>query len=154
MPSRRPSTPAEAPLEVASAGKPSPARIRAEPASHALAIRKNPGAWCSARNRSAFWCWLDAMSGLLAIASCVWAVKVSKQVGESFPADSAPLPGAAYGLFPAQNPGRRHLGPAGVPPPVEQILGDSRSVRGLPRSAARRQSVSALAHLRRSPDLS
>src|SRR6516164_5990925 len=66
MPSRRPSTPAEAPLEVASAGKPSPARIRAEPASHALAMTKNPGAWCNARNRSAFSCWLDVISGLLA----------------------------------------------------------------------------------------
>src|SRR5271169_4940935 len=38
LPSRRPSTPAEAPLEVASAANPSPAIIRAEPPSHTLAM--------------------------------------------------------------------------------------------------------------------
>src|SRR5215475_4241357 len=66
MPSRRPSTPAEAPLEVARAGKPSPARIRAEPASQALAMTKNPGSRCNAWKRFAFSLWLDVTSGLLA----------------------------------------------------------------------------------------
>src|SRR6185295_19233531 len=45
---------AMAPLEVASAANPSPARIRAEPASQALAMRKAPGPSCSFLNRSAF----------------------------------------------------------------------------------------------------
>ena len=43
LPSRLPSTPALAPLEVASAGKPSAARTRAEPASHGLAITNARG---------------------------------------------------------------------------------------------------------------
>ena len=42
LPSRRPRMPAEAPLDVASAWKPSPARMRAEPASHGLGITKAP----------------------------------------------------------------------------------------------------------------
>src|SRR5215472_13404294 len=65
MPSRRPSTPAEAPLEVANAEKPSPARIRAEPASQALAITKNPDSWCNERKRLAFSSWVEVMPGLL-----------------------------------------------------------------------------------------
>ena len=52
-PSRRPSTPAAAPLEVAMASKPSPASRRAEPASQALGMMKVPGRWCSARKRLA-----------------------------------------------------------------------------------------------------
>src|SRR6266480_4049733 len=71
MPSRRPSTPADAPLEVAKAGKPSPARIRAEPASQALAITKKPGSWCNARKRLAFSIWLDVMLRLLARLSAL-----------------------------------------------------------------------------------
>ena len=38
---------AEAALEVANASNPSPARIRAEPGSHGLGIRKAPARWCS-----------------------------------------------------------------------------------------------------------
>src|SRR5262249_13816614 len=40
LPSRRPRMPAEAPLEVASAGKPRPARMRAEPASQGVGITR------------------------------------------------------------------------------------------------------------------
>ncbi len=42
-PSRRPNVLAKAPLEVASASKPIPARTRAEPTSHTLAKMKAPG---------------------------------------------------------------------------------------------------------------
>ena len=52
-PSRRPSTPACAPLEVASAGNPSAARARAEPASHAFAITNARGPRCRARRVAA-----------------------------------------------------------------------------------------------------
>src|SRR5438093_685872 len=51
LPSRRPSVPAQAPLEVASAWKPRPARMRAEPGSQGLGITNAPGPWCSCRNR-------------------------------------------------------------------------------------------------------
>ena len=53
-PSSRPSVAADAPLEVASAAKPSPASTRAEPPSHALAITNTAGAWWSSRKRRAF----------------------------------------------------------------------------------------------------
>ena len=49
-PSRRPSRPADAPLEVASAGNPSAAIILAEPPSHTLAITNASGASCRERN--------------------------------------------------------------------------------------------------------
>ena len=58
FPSRRPSVPAQAPLDVASAAKPSPARTRAEPASHGLGITKAPGRSWRARNRAALSLWL------------------------------------------------------------------------------------------------
>src|SRR5712664_1330313 len=58
LPSRRPKVPAEAPLEVARAWKPSPARMRAEPASHGFAMTNAPGCSCSARNRFALSLWL------------------------------------------------------------------------------------------------
>ena len=45
LPSRRPSTPAWAPLDVASAGKPRAASARAEPPSHALAMTNARGPW-------------------------------------------------------------------------------------------------------------
>ncbi len=44
FPSRRPSVPAEAPEEVASAANPSDAIMRAEPPSQTLAMTKAPGA--------------------------------------------------------------------------------------------------------------
>ena len=53
LPSRRPSMPAEAPLDVASAWKPSAVRMRAEPASHGFGITNAPGDSCSFRNASA-----------------------------------------------------------------------------------------------------
>src|SRR5687767_8547023 len=65
LPSRRPSVPAEAPLEVASAWKPSAARMRAEPASHGLGITNASGPVCSARKRTALSCWVVAMIVLL-----------------------------------------------------------------------------------------
>src|SRR5947208_2390130 len=52
LPSRRPRVPAQAPLEVASAWKPSPARMRAEPASQGFGITNAPGPWCRARKRA------------------------------------------------------------------------------------------------------
>ena len=64
-PSRRPSVPAKAPLDVASAGKPRPARMRAEPASQGLGITNAPGPWCRARKRSALSLWLKLMKLLL-----------------------------------------------------------------------------------------
>ena len=52
-PSRRPSTPAAAPLEVASASKPRPASSFAEPTSHGLGMTKARGpAWSSRRRRA------------------------------------------------------------------------------------------------------
>jgi hypothetical protein len=57
--------PAEAPLEVARAWKPSAARMRAEPASHGLGITKAPGASWRARKRMALSLWLTVMVGLL-----------------------------------------------------------------------------------------
>ena len=65
LPSRRPSVPASAPLEVASAWKPSAARMRAEPASHGFGITNAPGASWRARKRAAFSLWLTVMMGLL-----------------------------------------------------------------------------------------
>src|SRR6266446_1792691 len=65
LPSRRPRTPAAAPLEVASAWKPSPARMRADPASQGLGITKTPGASWSARNRAALSLWLAVMRSSL-----------------------------------------------------------------------------------------
>src|SRR5471032_638214 len=62
LPSRLPSTPALAPLDVASASKPMPASMRAEPPSHGLAITKAPGASCRARNFLALSAWLTVMS--------------------------------------------------------------------------------------------
>ena len=53
-PSRRPSAPAQAPLDVASAAKPSPASTRADPPSHGFGITNAPGPSWSARNRAAF----------------------------------------------------------------------------------------------------
>src|SRR5207244_4492289 len=47
LPSRRPRTPAEAPLDVASAWKPSAARMRTDPASQGFGITNAPGAWCN-----------------------------------------------------------------------------------------------------------
>ena len=41
-------------LDEARAVKPRPVRMRAEPASHAFAIKNAPGPWCSARNWAAF----------------------------------------------------------------------------------------------------
>src|SRR3989442_9287944 len=69
LPSRLPSTPALAPLEVASAGKPSAASTRAEPASHGLAITNARGPWCSARKRAALSLWLVVMRSLLVVRS-------------------------------------------------------------------------------------
>ena len=67
LPSRLPSTPALAPLEVASAWKPSAASTRAEPASHGLAITNARGPSWSARKRAALSLWLVVISGLLAV---------------------------------------------------------------------------------------
>ncbi len=61
LPSRRPSVPAQAPLDVARAAKPSPARTRAEPASQGLGITKALDRSCSARKRTALSCWLIVM---------------------------------------------------------------------------------------------
>src|ERR687898_2693194 len=44
------------------AGKPRLASTRAEPASHAFAIRNAPGAWWSARNRAPFSLWVVVMT--------------------------------------------------------------------------------------------
>src|SRR4051812_39094608 len=52
LPSRRPSVPADAPLDVASAGNPSEARMRAVPPSQQLAMRNVPDA-CRSRKRVA-----------------------------------------------------------------------------------------------------
>jgi hypothetical protein len=52
LPSSRPSVPAEAPLDVASAGKPCEARMRAVPPSQQLAMTKVP-LRCRARKRCA-----------------------------------------------------------------------------------------------------
>ena len=57
--------PAEAPLEVANAWKPSAVRMRAEPASHGFGITKAPGPSCSLRNAAALSLWLTAMMVLL-----------------------------------------------------------------------------------------
>src|SRR6185312_7129301 len=73
MPSRRPSIPADAPLDVASATKPSPARMRAEPASQALPIRKAPGWACNAWKRLALSAWVAVMVRLLPRVWCVGA---------------------------------------------------------------------------------
>ena len=54
-----------APLEVASAWKPSAARMRAEPASQGFGITNAPGASWRARKRAAFSLWLTVMMGLL-----------------------------------------------------------------------------------------
>jgi hypothetical protein len=67
LPSRLPSTPALAPLEVASAGKPSAASTRAEPASYGLAITNACGSSWSVRKRVALSLWLVVISGLLAV---------------------------------------------------------------------------------------
>src|SRR5690348_1221097 len=64
-PSRRPSKPAEAPLEVANAAKPSPAIIRAEPPSQTLATTNVPGASCSARKTFALSDWVTGIGNLL-----------------------------------------------------------------------------------------
>ena len=60
-PSRRPSTFADAPLEVASASNPSPASRRAEPASQTFAITNARGCACRAWNFVALSCWLVGM---------------------------------------------------------------------------------------------
>ena len=54
-----------APLDVASAGKPSAVSTRAEPASHGLAITNARGPWWSARKRAALSLWLIVMADLL-----------------------------------------------------------------------------------------
>src|SRR5262249_24739654 len=53
-----------APLDVASAWKPSAARTRAEPASHGLGITKAPGPSWRARNRMALSLWVAVMGGV------------------------------------------------------------------------------------------
>src|SRR6185312_2318174 len=58
LPSRRPNVPAEAPLEVASAWKPRPARSLAEPASQGFAMTNARDPACRASNRCAFSDWL------------------------------------------------------------------------------------------------
>src|SRR3989442_205937 len=62
LPSRRPSTPAQATLEVASAWEPRPARMRADPAYHGLGITNAPGPLCNARKRAALSSWLMVIS--------------------------------------------------------------------------------------------
>src|SRR5262249_7967977 len=64
LPSRRPSTPAAAPLDVASAWKPSAARARAEPASPGVGITKAPGPSWRAGNRMALSLWVAVMGGV------------------------------------------------------------------------------------------
>src|SRR3954470_20834772 len=56
-PSRRPSTPAAAPLEVASAWKPRPARMRAEPPSQGFGMTNAPGPSWSCLKRAALSAW-------------------------------------------------------------------------------------------------
>jgi hypothetical protein len=59
------STPADAPLDVASAWNPRLVRIRAEPASQAFATRNARGPWCSAEKRVALSDWLAVMRSSL-----------------------------------------------------------------------------------------
>lgn len=60
-PSFRPRAQAEAALEVASASKPTPARMRAEATSQGFGITNMPGPSCSARKRAAFSFWVLPM---------------------------------------------------------------------------------------------
>src|SRR5262249_1261900 len=68
LPSRRPSRPADAPLEVASAANPNAAIILAEPPSHTLAMTNASGAACRARNCFALWIWVTVIPLLLVSA--------------------------------------------------------------------------------------
>src|SRR6185503_21330607 len=61
-PSRRPSVNARPALVVVRASKPSPARIRAVPASHGFGITKAPARACSARKRSPFSSWVTGIA--------------------------------------------------------------------------------------------
>jgi hypothetical protein len=60
-PSRRPSTPADALLDVASAWNPSLASAWAEPASHGFGITKARGPACRERKRVALSCWVGVI---------------------------------------------------------------------------------------------
>ena len=76
-PSRRPSKPADAPLEVANALKPIAAIIRAEPPSHTFAMTNGSGDSCRARNCLALSAWVTLFGVSFIERWFAWATKNS-----------------------------------------------------------------------------
>src|SRR5215510_5741957 len=139
-PSRLPSTPASAPLDVARAWKPRPARMRAEPASHGLGIRKAPGPWCSARKRVALSLWVAAMGFLHAgsvaereAAPRSHAHPLLATLGSSRP--RAPIEGRRQALL------DRRVVVVVVPPGQVPLVGDRGEARRVPGTLARGQAL-------------
>src|SRR5258706_2865494 len=81
-PSRRPRTPADAPLEVASATNPRPASTRAEPASQGFAITKADGpSWSFLKRAALSAC--DAVTARRPRPCSPWAASPEKEAGNS-----------------------------------------------------------------------